>query len=145
MVLSRLLPRPLADSAFLRVYVWLALALVLTFVLALSTFALVDKVRHDHYREQLAEAPMTLLSLQLAALPLSRAVTPGWPARATAVDDALSLHDTRNYPLNFFQRTSLENDRTLVDEVGEADGQGWTLYRQLPGETWMLRAELGVL
>ncbi|MDI4639077.1 MULTISPECIES: ATP-binding protein [Halomonadaceae] len=141
MVLSRLLPRPLADSAFLRVYVWLALALVLTFVLALSTFALVDKVRHDHYREQLAEAPMTLLSLQLAALPLSR--RDAWLARKSEqLSMALSLHDTRNYPLNFFQRTSLENDRTLVDEVGEADGQGWTLYRQLPGETWMLRAEL---
>ncbi|WP_136254081.1 ATP-binding protein [Onishia niordana] len=141
MVLSRLLPRPLADSAFLRVYVWLALALVLTFALALSTFALVDKVRHDHYSEQLAKAPMTLLSLQLAALPLSQ--RDAWLARKSEqLSMTLSLHDRRNYPLNFFQRTSLESGRTLVEEL---NGQGWQLYRQLPGEPWMLRAELGSL
>ncbi|WP_245184449.1 ATP-binding protein [Halomonas salinarum] len=137
-MLSRLLPRPLADSAFLRVYVWLALALVLTFALALSTFALVDKVRHDHYSEQLAEAPMTLLSLQLAAMPLSQRDV--WLARKSEqLSMTLSLHDRRNYPLNFFQRTSLESGRTLVEEL---NGQGWQLYRQLPGEPWMLRAEL---
>ncbi|WP_192036101.1 ATP-binding protein [Halomonas sp. YLGW01] len=141
MVFSRLLPRPLTDSAFLRVYVWLALALVLTFALALSTFALVDKVRHDHYREQLAEAPMTLLAAQLGELPPSR--RDAWLARMSEqLAMTLSLHDRRNYPLNFFQRASLETGRTLVDE---RDGQGWRLFRQLPGEPWLLRAELDSL
>lgn len=64
----RLLPRALSDSTFLRVYVLLALALVMSFALALLAITVVDKVRRQHYQEQLAEAPMTLFSAQLEAL-----------------------------------------------------------------------------
>src|SRR5690625_3311374 len=61
--------RFLADGSFLRVYLALALALLLTFALALMGLALVDHLRTDQYREQLAEAPLRLLSWRVAALP----------------------------------------------------------------------------
>ncbi|MDR5865206.1 ATP-binding protein [Halomonas koreensis] len=138
MARSRLLPRALADSTFLRVYVLLALALVMIFALALLAITLVDKVRRQHYQEQLAEAPMTLLTAQLEAMaPLER--IPWMQRQGAALGMELSLHAMADYPLGYFERARLEAGQTLVRRT---EGLHWRLYRRLPGEPRLLRAEL---
>ncbi|ATJ81347.1 ATP-binding protein [Halomonas beimenensis] len=138
---SRLLPRALADSTFLRVYVLLALALVLIFALALLAITVVDKVRRQHYQEQLAEAPMTLLTAQLAELPRPRRAE--WLSEQGArLAIRLSLHDLEDHPLNYFERARLEGGQTLVSQTEAA---GWRLLRRLPGEDRLLQAQLASL
>ncbi|MFP3443219.1 hypothetical protein R0K18_36345, partial [Pantoea sp. SIMBA_133] len=61
--------RALADSTFLRVYVMLAATLVLALGVAMVGMTLIDKVRIEHYREQLAEAPMHLLATMIDSMP----------------------------------------------------------------------------
>jgi two-component system, OmpR family, sensor histidine kinase RstB len=133
--------RALVDNTFLRVYVLLALVLVLTGGLAVASFIMVDHVRREHYHEQLALAPMTLLTAQLSALP---AVERGpWMAQQKeALDIKLSLHGITAYPLNYFERSRLGAGRTLVNQVEES---GWQLYRQLPDEPLLLSARLDSL
>ncbi|MFD2191107.1 ATP-binding protein [Pistricoccus aurantiacus] len=133
---SRLMPRPLAESTFLRVYVMLAL--VLTFGLALVAFTLIDKVRREHYRELLAEAPMTLLTAELGVLPQeSRQAWLDEQSRALGIQ--LELYEWGTYSLSYFERARLEAGRTLAYQE---ESQRWILYRRLPGEQWLLKAEL---
>ncbi|WP_300272597.1 ATP-binding protein [Halomonas sp.] len=130
--------RVLADSTFLRVYLLLALALLLSFGLALLGLALVDQVRREAHREQLAEAPMRLLAARLATLP------------ATAHDDWLDAQSRRLdmtagvLPLEeaapgYFARLRLERGRVLVEPREET---GWRLQSLLPGGERLLRVEL---
>ncbi|GGX94511.1 two-component sensor histidine kinase [Litchfieldella qijiaojingensis] len=138
MAVPRSLARPLADSTFLRVYVLLALALVLTFALALAGFAMIDQVRREHYREQLAEAPMALLVNQLAEQPA--ALRESWlEQRSEALDISLRLYERDSLPLNYFQRSRLEAGRVLIQPEGKL---GWRLQRLLPGEPRVLEAVL---
>ncbi|MFG6176939.1 ATP-binding protein [Halomonas sp. THAF12] len=141
MATSRLLPRALADSTFLRVYVLLALALVMIFALALLAITVVDKVRRQHYQEQLAEAPMTLLTAQLEALPAE------WRAdwlreQSARLNIQLSLYDMADYPLGYFDRARLEGGQTLVRQT---EAMGWRLHRRLADEPLLMRAELASL
>ncbi|MDR5859121.1 HAMP domain-containing protein [Halomonas eurihalina] len=139
MPLLRLLPRALVDSTFLRVYVLLALALVLALGLSLSAISLVDKVRREQYHERLADVPMTLLVQRLSALP--KADQAGWLAshgERLAVD--LTLHESRDDSLGYFERLRLSEGHTLVSRARNGH---WQLYRRLPGEARLLRAELG--
>lgn len=138
MAVPRSLARPLADSTFLRFYVLLALALILTFGLALAGFAMIDQVRREHYREQLAEAPMTLLVNQLAEQPseLREDWLEQWGER---LDLSLRLYERDSLPHNYFQRSRLDAGRVLIESRGE---QGWRLQRLLPGEPRVLEAVL---
>ncbi|WP_043529484.1 ATP-binding protein [Litchfieldella xinjiangensis] len=138
MAVPRSLARPLADSTFLRVYVLLALALVLTFGLALAGFAMIDQVRREHYREQLAEAPMALLVSQLAEQPPY--LRDAWLSqRGEMLDISLRLYERDSLPLNYFQRSRLDAGRVLIQPTGE---HGWRLQRLLPGEPRVLEAVL---
>ncbi|MFC3282767.1 ATP-binding protein [Litchfieldella rifensis] len=138
MAVPRSLARPLADSTFLRVYVLLALALVLTFGLALAGFAMVDQVRREHYRERLAEAPMALLVNQLAEQPA--ALREAWlEQRSAALDIGLRLYERESLPLNYFQRSRLDAGRVLIHSLDE---QGWRLQQSLPGEPRVLEVVL---
>ncbi|MCG6658623.1 HAMP domain-containing protein [Halomonas campisalis] len=133
--------RFLADGSFLRVYLALALALLLSGGLAVASFLMVDHVRREHYHEQLAVAPMALLTAQLSELPAEP--RDAWLAeQQERLDIRFSLHDFDAYPLNYFERSRLAAGRTLVSQVGE---QGWQLYRRLPGEPLLLSASLASL
>ncbi|GEK73032.1 MULTISPECIES: ATP-binding protein [Halomonas] len=137
----RLLPRALSDSTFLRVYVLLALALVMSFALALLAITVVDKVRRQHYQEQLAEAPMTLFSARLEALPAER--RDAWLREQSArLGIRLSLHEMTDYPLGYFERARLEGGQTLVRQT---ETMGWLLHRRLDDEPRLLRLELASL
>ncbi|GHE22277.1 ATP-binding protein [Halomonas urumqiensis] len=133
--------RALADSTFLRVYVLLALALLLTFGLALLGLAMVDQVRREHHREQLAQAPMRLLTENLAALEPDQYQM--WLTRqARHLDMTPLVLDIAQVPLNFFSRTRLERGSVLVHPLEE---QGWRLQSLLPGGEHVLQVEMASL
>ncbi|MDN3521949.1 ATP-binding protein [Halomonas ramblicola] len=130
--------RVLADSTFLRVYLLLALALLLTFGLALLGVALVDQVRREAHREQLAEAPMRLLTQQLAALPPES--HPSWlVAQARRLDMAATVEPLDRVPLNYFSRIRLERGGVLLQSREE---QGWRLQKLLPDGERLLQVDL---
>lgn len=133
--------RVLADSTFLRVYVLLALALLLTFGLALLGVAMVDQVRREHHREQLAEAPMRLLSQRLEALPADAHVD--WlEAQARRLDMTPRIRSVQATSLGYFTRLRLERGKVLVKE---RDGRGWRLQKLLPGGERLLQVDLASL
>ncbi|MDT8896459.1 ATP-binding protein [Halomonas sp. I1] len=139
MPLFRMLPRALVDSTFLRVYVLLALALLLAIGLSLSAISLVDKVRLEQYRERLAEVPMTLFAERLVAMPEARRAA--WLAKSgERLDIDLTLHERRDYPLGYFERMRLSEGHTLVRRTTNGT---WELHRRLPGDSRLLRAEMG--
>ena len=133
--------RTLADSTFLRVYVLLALALLLTFGLALLGLAMVDQVRREHYREQLVDPPMRVLTAWVDALP--EAGRQAWLAsRAEQLDMTLRLVSVDDLSLNYFSRSRLERGRVLVMPRGE---HGWRLQRLLPSGEQLLEVDLASL
>ena len=133
--------RFLADGSFLRVYLALALALLLTFALALMGLALVDRVRTDQYREQLAEAPLRLLGWRVAALPEHE--RGDWlTQQSDALDMQLSLREAEEADLGWLDRRRLEGGRALVQIQ---DVESWRLYQRLPGESRLLEARLSGL
>ncbi len=130
--------RVLADSTFLRVYLLLALALLLTFGLGLLGVALVDQVRREAHREQLAEAPMRLLAERLSALP--PAAHGGWlDAQGQRLDMRASVGPLEEAELGYFSRLRLARGKVLVQPQ---DDQGWRLLSLLPGSERLLRVEL---
>lgn len=133
--------RSLADSTFLRVYVLLALALLLTFGLALIGLAMVDQVRREYYREQLAQAPMQLLVEVLVDLPEERRI-PWLEQHSAQLDMAMMLYPVDAISLNYFERTRLANGRVLVKSRGD---HGWRLQQRLPGSDRLLEVDLAGL
>ncbi len=133
--------RAMADSTFLRVYLLLALALLLTFGLALLGLAMVDQVRREHHREQLAEVPMRLLAERLATLPPE---THGeWLAsQAQRLDMTPTVLPMSAVSHNYFSRTRLERGQLLVHDRGE---QGWRLQKLLAGGEHLLQVDLASL
>lgn len=130
--------RVLADSTFLRVYLLLALALLLTFGLALLGLALVDQVRREAHREQLAEAPMRLLAARLATLPAS--AHDDWlDAQSRRLDMTAGVLPLEEAAPGYFARLRLERGRVLVEPREET---GWRLQSLLPGGERLLRVEL---
>ena len=133
--------RTLADSTFLRVYVMLALALLLTFGLALLGLAMVDQVRREHYREQLVEPPMRMLTQWLDALPAAQ--RPLWLAqRGEQLDMTLRLVPVDDLSLNYFARSRLARGHVLVTS---RDAHGWRLRRLLPAGEKLLEVDLASL
>ena len=133
--------RRLADSTFLRVYVLLALALLLTFGLALLGLALVDQVRREHYREQLVEPPMRVLSRWVESLP--EAQREAWLLeRSEQLDMTLRVVPVEARPLNYFSRTRLRSGRVLV--IPRQD-QGWRLWHLLDDQRQLLEVDVATL
>ncbi|HSH49922.1 MAG TPA: ATP-binding protein [Halomonas sp.] len=137
----RSLSRALSGGAFLRLYVLLALALVLAFGLALLGAALVDKVRRESYREQLAEAPMTLVAEQLDRLPLEFQ-QPWLDYQASRLGVGMSLNPMPDPTLGFFARSRLEAGKTLVTRL---EPEGWLLQRRLPRQAYRLDVRIAGL
>lgn len=130
--------RSLAESTFLRVYVLMAVALLLTFCLTLVGLAMIDRVQREHHREQLAEAPMRLLVQWLSSLPEEERRE--WlEDRVERLDLSPTLYPAHALALNYFERTRLENGRVLVRSLGD---QGWRLQHLLPGGDWLLQVDL---
>jgi len=130
--------RVLADSTFLRVYVLLALALLLTFGLALLGVAMVDQVRREHHREQLAEVPMRLLAQRLETMP-AEAHADWLEAQARHLDMSLSVLPVEATSLGYFTRLRLERGKVLVQQ---RNGRGWRLQMMLSGGEQLLQVEL---
>ena len=133
--------RALGGGAFLRLYVLLALALALVFGLALLGAALVDKVRRESYREQLADAPMTLVAEQLDRLPLEFQ-QPWLDYQASRLGIDMSLHPMPDPALGYFARSRLDAGKTLVTQL---EPEGWLLQRQLPRQAYRLDARIAGL
>ena len=130
--------RVLADSTFLRVYLLLALALLLTFGLGLLGVALVDQVRREAHREQLAEAPVRLLTERLSRLP--PAAHQAWlEAQGRRLDMQASIGPLEEASLGYFSRRRLADGKVLVQP---RDDQGWRLFSLLPGGKRLLRIDL---
>ncbi|QFU03035.1 Sensor protein RstB [Halomonas sp. THAF5a] len=135
------MPRRLADSTFLRVYVLLALALLLTFGLALLGLALVDQVRREHYREQLVEPPMRVLSRWVESLP--EAEREAWlRERSEQLDMTLRVVPVEARTLNYFSRTRLRAGRVLV--LHRQD-QSWRLWHLLDDQRRLLEVDVATI
>ncbi|MEQ6888441.1 ATP-binding protein [Halomonas sp. CS7] len=133
--------RMLADSTFLRVYVLLALALLLTFGLALLGLALVDQVRREHYREQLVEPPMRVLTRWVESLP--EAQREAWLLqRSEQLDMTLRVVPVKARSLNYFSRTRLREGRVLVMPREE---NGWRLWHLLADQQQLLEVDVATL
>ncbi|MHB0776196.1 ATP-binding protein [Halomonas sp. WWR20] len=132
--------RGLTDSAFLRVYLSLLLALVLTFGLALLGFLIVDQVRHEKYRERIASGPMALLATLAESQPAAE--RDAWlSSLASTLGMPLALRNIDSLTLNYFERSRLDNGRPLIEL---ADGD-WQVLQRLPQEPWVLEARLDTL
>lgn len=130
--------RALVDSTFLRVYVMLAATLVVALGLAMLGLILVDKVRVEYYRENLAAAPMQLLTSVIAEQPAGQ--REAWLTRySEALDMSLSLVSIASYAPSYFERIRLERGGVLVEYSGE---QGWRFVRLVPGSGMVLEASL---
>lgn len=128
----------LGGSTFLRLYVLLAMALLLFFALALLGATLVDKVRRDNYREQLADAPMTLVAEQLARLP-AEFQQPWLDYQANRLGIDMAIRPLLDPSLGYFARSRLQAGKTRVSESGAG---GWLLQRRLPGTALQLEARI---
>jgi two-component system, OmpR family, sensor histidine kinase RstB len=133
--------RFLADGTFLRVYLALAMALLLTFGLALMGLALVDRVRIEQYREQLAEAPLLLLTRKVASLPANE--RGDWlTQQSDRLDMRLSLRSPDDADLAWFERRRLQRGSVLVKPD---EGENWRIYRRIADEYRVLEARLSGL
>lgn len=126
--------RVLGGGAFLRLYVLLAMALALVFALALLGATLVDKVRRESYREQLADAPMTLVTEQLVRLP-SEFQQPWLDYQVSRLGIDMALKPIPDPMLGYFARSRLATGKTLVRRL---EPDGWLLQRNLPGQAYRL-------
>ena len=67
--------RVLSHGSFLRFYLLLGLALCVVFFIALGGRSFIEQVRREDYREQLAALPMSLMTQQLASVPIDERET----------------------------------------------------------------------
>ena len=130
--------RALSDSIFLRVYVVLLLALLLTLGVALGGYQLTNAVRLEAYQTRLGAAPMLLLTRQVAEAP--PAERSSLLERSSRLLDArLMLAPVEVFDLNWWEKRRLAAGRPLVHEHQDA---GWQLLMQVPGEEQVLELRL---
>lgn len=133
--------RLFAESTFLRVYVLMALALLLTLVLVLAGYTLVDQVRREHYREQLADPPMTMLVQQVAIVPAEQRRQ--WLSeQSERLDIGLDVSSADALSLGYFERERLKKGQVLVNTDAP---QGWRLHKRMPDDDGILVASLNSL
>ncbi|WP_110686469.1 ATP-binding protein [Salinicola aestuarinus] len=132
--------RSFTDSTFLRFYLALLAALVITFGLALLGFLVVDKVRQEQYRESLVSGPLALLSDLVSRQPLEN--RDDWLASmASTLGMPLGLFELDDLSLNYFERARLADARPVI----ESDSDGWRSLYQLPHSDWVLAARINSL
>ena len=122
-------------GSFVCFYLLLGTSLLAVFLIALGGRALIDQVRREDYREQLATLPVTLATAQLAELSPEQRET-----RLVALSEQLGMRlrlthmDEAN--LGYFERARLEQGKVLADETP------WRLRKRLPDAPWLLTARL---
>lgn len=132
--------RSFTDSTFLRFYVSLLAALVITFALVLFGFLVVDKVRQEHYRENLVSGPLALLSDLVSRQPLAQ--RDDWLASmASTLGMPLGLFQLDDLSLNYFERARLRENRPVIESIDD----GWRSLYQLPNSSWVLAARINSL
>ncbi|WP_110708272.1 ATP-binding protein [Salinicola sp. CR57] len=132
--------RSFTDSTFFRFYVSLLAALVITFALVLLGFLMVDKVRQEHYRENLVSGPLALLSDLVSRQPLAQ--RNDWLASmASTLGMPLGLFKLDELSLNYFERARLRENRPVI----ESTDKGWRSLYQLPHSQWVLAARINSL
>ncbi|MCC5902799.1 MAG: HAMP domain-containing protein [Halomonas sp.] len=132
--------RALSHGSFLRFYLLLGLALCVVFLIALGGRSFIEQVRREDYREQLAALPMSLMTQQLADLPIEQR-----EERLNRFSEELgmqlALRQLHDAGLGYFKRTRIERGAVVVDE------SPWRLRQRLPGDSasddsWVLEASL---
>ncbi|MYL22973.1 ATP-binding protein [Vreelandella massiliensis] len=125
----------LKQSAFLRFYLLLGMALLIIFVMALGGRMLIEKIRQEAYREELATFPMSLLVKELS--PLSPR------ERQTRLDElaerlgmTLTLIPLNVADLSYFERARLERGQVLVE------ASPWRLRQRLNDTPWLIHARV---
>ncbi|MGS2744780.1 ATP-binding protein [Halomonas sp. LS-001] len=128
--------RVLNRSPFLRFYLLLGLTLLGIFLIALTGRLLIETVRHDDYREQLAHFPMAVLVAELAPLP------PGereqrLPALRQHFGDAISLNlmSLDEADLGYFDRMRLTRGGRVIES------SPWRLCQRLNESSRLLCIE----
>ncbi|TVU72809.1 ATP-binding protein [Cobetia crustatorum] len=130
--------RALSDSIFLRVYMALLLALILTLGIALGGFQLTNMVRLEAYQTHLGAAPMKLLTQRVSATPDTERSK--FLARVSGLLDArLLLAPVEMFDLNWWEQRRLDAGRPLVRAHADT---GWQLLMQVPGEHRVLELRL---
>lgn len=132
--------RSFTDSTFLRFYLALLAALVITFGLALFGFLLVDKVRQEHYRESLVSGPLALLADLVSRQPMEQ--RDEWLASmASTLGMPLGLFPLDELSLDYFARARLQENRPVIESTED----GWRSLYQLPHSDWVLAARINSL
>jgi two-component system sensor histidine kinase RstB len=127
----------LSIGSFQRFYLILAVVLVVAGALALTGRMLIEQVRLEQYREDLAQAPMRWLSERLAdRAPAQRDEWLVGMARELDIEMRLSTFEKADY--GFFARQRLLSGRVLVN----ADAGGWRLSQGVPNESWVIQVWL---
>lgn len=130
--------RTLADSTFLRVYVMLAVTLVLALGVAMAGLALIDKIRIEQYRESLAAAPLRLLTEIVDDLPMDQ--RKAWlQGHAEALDMSFRLVPMAALSPSYFTRIRLQRGGVLVHNDGE---HGWRFQRMIPSGEAVLEVSM---
>ncbi|MBS9403792.1 HAMP domain-containing protein [Halomonas sp. TRM85114] len=125
----------LSIGSFQRFYLILAMILLAAGALAMTGRMLIEQVRLEQYREDLAQAPMRWLSGRLADL--EPAQRDQWLAgMARELDIEMRLSPLRESDHGFFDRQRLQSGRVLVNR---AEG-GWRLSQGLPDESRVIEA-----
>lgn len=123
------------NSIFIRVYLHMLLAMLLVVVLALGAVSLINHVRLEQYREELASGTFYLLSKGwLQQPPEQRAEWLSGTAHLLELD--LSLVHVDDTELDIWQQTRLAEHRVLL--LDDGDENELVAYRYLNSETGLL-------
>ncbi|MCM2972131.1 ATP-binding protein [Larsenimonas suaedae] len=129
-------------GVFLHVYLAIFAALLIIFVLGLIGVSLVNDMRAQNYREDLASAPMSLLGFMVQNQP-DDARDQWLRDHEQTLGIGLALSDSETLMLDYWDRRRLEKQHVLAARVeGES---GWRLYRSLKDTDQVLVAHFNGL
>ncbi|MCM2129847.1 ATP-binding protein [Larsenimonas rhizosphaerae] len=129
-------------GVFLHVYLAIFAALLVIFILGLVGVSLVNDMRAQQYRENLASAPMALLAFMVREQPEDD--RDQWLREYEAsLGMGLALSDSETLMLDYWDRRRLRRQHVLASRVeGES---GWRLYRSMKGSDQVLVAHFSGL
>ncbi|RUR36965.1 ATP-binding protein [Vreelandella populi] len=129
--------RPLSHSSFLKFYLLLGLALCVVLLIMLGGRSVIEQVRNEEHREQLAALPMSLMTRQLAdAAENEREQLISHFAERLGMQ--LTLRRIGEVELGYFASRRIERGSVLVTE------DPWRLRQRLPESQWLLEATLPI-
>ncbi|GAA3907464.1 ATP-binding protein [Halomonas cibimaris] len=120
-------------GSFIRFYLLLAAVLLAVVLVALGGRALIEQIRREDYREQLAALPMSLVAERLAALPPEQR-SPRLATLGERLGMTLELARLDAAAPGYFARARLTQRKVLASE------SPWVLRKRLPDSPWLLTA-----